>query len=171
MSDKMSQTAKVTVEMEGLTNFMRDYPLGVTDKVDRALKYACEHTVQDLKDSLEFAVGRFKGRDVGWTGALYNSIEARNTKYSKLENKYIETEWQVVMWNYGWDLDSGSTGETNIRPGTKLATWAAAHELWGITSKYSKRWEGKTLHVKPHPFIDAGKANVKTYIKQGLSRL
>ena len=143
---------------------------------DRAMREAAENTAIDLRNSLEFALNRFqddkfKSNVVGWTGALYNSIEARNTEYSRAGGEYVTKEWGVVMWNYGYDLDTGSTGTTEIKPGTKLAKWAAAHELWGITSANSKRWteEKKEITVKPHPFIDAGLANYYSHLKNALN--
>jgi hypothetical protein len=140
----------------------------IANKMTRAMKIAAEKTATELRDSLEMAVGHWNG-NIGWTGALYNSIEARHMEYSQKSQDYVIVPWGIVMWDYGWELDRGS-GRQRIHPGTKLATWASAHsELWGITAgPNSKLWEGKEIAGVPHYFIDQGIVNYQTHLDNAL---
>jgi hypothetical protein len=149
-------TAKpFTVTIEGLDK-LKQYPQLLEERFDRALQEATQKTAQELRDSLESAIGRWRG-NVGWSGYLYNSIEAK-----KIENG----GWGIRMLDYGKELDSMSSHYEVLKKGRKITTWAKAHGIPTTTPDN----EPRTIRVHKHPFIERGiynfNNNIQTAIRQ-----
>ena len=142
----------VTLEFKGL-----DIPNSISNKflenVDRAMQQAMQTSANDLRASLKESVGTFGG-EIGWTGYLYNSIEAYNEG-----NLYLggRKEWIVRMLDYGNELDHAPPHTEWLTKGRKITTWAKAHDI-----------KAKELVVKPHPFIQRAKDKLDNNVQLAL---
>ena len=153
------------IEVIGLEDLM-EIPRIFSERTDRALERTMQDTAQNLRDSLEQAIGRWKGGDVGWTGYLYNSIEAYNEgkQYSDSPD-----EWGVRMMDYGLDLDGRPEHEETLSRGKKITTWAKAHDI-GITVWDGSKRVPKKIRVRPHPFIERGKEQLSNNLQSALNQ-
>ena len=129
------------------------------ERVDRAAQQAMQATAKDLRESLRGAVGTFGNEDeVGWTGYLYNSIEAYN-KGQMYPGSGAADEWGVRMLDYGKELDSRPAHYETLTKGRKITTWARAHNI-----------KASRIIVKPHPFINNGLARFPVHIQSALDQ-
>lgn len=82
-------------------------------KADEALKLGCERTAEDLRREVA-------ERELVYTRYLFNSIEAV---------KLGESGYGVKMLEYGYMLNDPTPHWISLKPGRKITTWAAAHDM------------------------------------------